>query len=165
MAEGGLGALGLDMRSLIFQVVNFAILLLLLKQFALRPIIKTLEERRVKIAESLKAAQGINAAKAQSEHEQQILRRQAHQQAELIVGQSKQQGQEIIAAAQLAGQEKAQALLMQARGQIEQERQEIKAQLKRQTLDFVTAATEKIIGEKLDAKKDEALIRKALPQS
>lgn len=161
----GIGALGLDLRALIFQVVNFAILLWLLKKFALRPIVKILEERRLKIAESLASAHAIEQAKANLAQEQQRLRAEARQQAQAIIDASKVQGQEIVAKAKTAAAASAQALLTSAQGQLEQQVQDVRQQLKAETLSLVATATEKLIGEKLDSDKDQALIRKALHES
>lgn len=161
----GIGALGLDLRALVFQVVNFAILLWLLKQFALRPILEILEARRLKIAESLKVAHQLEQAKIHLEQEQQQIRRQAYQQAETIVVASKLQSQEVIARAKAEATAQAQTVLANAQGQIEQQVQDIRQQLKTETLSLVAAATEKLISEKLDPAKDEVLIRQALQQS
>lgn len=165
MAEGGLGALGLDARALVFQVVNFAILLWALKRFALRPILNILEERRLKIAESLRSAHAIEQARTALQQEQRQLRRQAHEQAAKIVTASRRQAKDIVAAAETDARDKAAAVLAQAVSQIEQDTHAVRQQLKRETLSLVAAATEKLIGEKIHPAKDELLIRKALREA
>lgn len=48
--------LGLDWKLLLSQAVNFLILLVLLRQFAYKPLLKVLKERRAKIEEGLAKA-------------------------------------------------------------------------------------------------------------
>ena len=50
-------ALGLNLPQLIAQVVNFFVLLFILRAVAYKPILKMLDERKQKIAEGLNAAQ------------------------------------------------------------------------------------------------------------
>ena len=68
-AAGGIGALGLDARGLVFQVINFAILLGVLYRFAYRPLLRVLEERRQTIEESLKSAADIKRVRQELERE------------------------------------------------------------------------------------------------
>lgn len=49
--------LGLDWRLLLSQAVNFLILLVLLRQFAYKPLLKVLKERRAKIEGGLEKAE------------------------------------------------------------------------------------------------------------
>ena len=49
--------LGIDFKLLIIQVVNFLILLLILKKWIYKPFLKFLDDRAAKIHESLKASQ------------------------------------------------------------------------------------------------------------
>ena len=50
-------ALGLNLPQLIAQIVNFAILLIILRLTLYKPILKMLDERKQKIAEGLNAAE------------------------------------------------------------------------------------------------------------
>ena len=60
MAEpSGIAALGIDLKILIAQLVNFLLLYFLLSKFAFGPLGKILEERRKRIEESEKRAQEI----------------------------------------------------------------------------------------------------------
>ncbi len=64
-------AFGIDWRLLIIQAVNFALLLSVLTYFLYRPVLKIIDERRAKIAESVRisqeAAQRLLEAKAEGE--------------------------------------------------------------------------------------------------
>ena len=159
---GGIGALGIDWRSLLFQVLNFAILLGLLRAFAFRPIIKILEERRRKIEESLKNAATVAAAKAAMEQERRTLLATARAEAERLVGQGKERGVVLVAAAEEKAQERSAQLLAQAEQRIANQVAAARAELSREAMQLVVAATEKVIEVKLDPAQDAELIRAAI---
>jgi F-type H+-transporting ATPase subunit b len=62
-----LANLGIDWKLLVAQVVNFAVVLLVLKRFAYQPMLKLLDERTAKIEKGLADAE--NAGKKLSEIE------------------------------------------------------------------------------------------------
>src|SRR5688572_8856669 len=69
-APGGLGAIGIDGKALVFQLINFAILLFVLKKVAYKPILKALGDRQKKIDESIKAAAEIERSRQEIAEEQ-----------------------------------------------------------------------------------------------
>jgi F-type H+-transporting ATPase subunit b len=60
-------ALGLNLPQLIAQVVNFFVLLFILRLVAYKPILKMLDERKQKIAEGLNAAEIARAEAASAQ--------------------------------------------------------------------------------------------------
>jgi F-type H+-transporting ATPase subunit b len=161
-SSGGIAALGIDARSLLFQVINFGVLLVLLKMFAYKPILKVLQQRQQTIEESLKNAKLVEENKRKMEDEHQAVLVRAHQEAKDIVAKGERRAQEVAADIQKKAQEQAERSLEEAQSKMTQQAQEIKSQLKQETLMLVAAATEKIIHEKLDPEKDSVLITTSL---
>lgn len=164
-AAGGIGALGLDVRGLVFQVINFAILLGVLHRFAYRPLLRVLEERRQTIEESLKSAADIKRVRQELESEKRSMVSEARREAETIVGRSEKEAQLIQGRAQAAGQQTADRLMTQAQAQIGQQLAAARAALKREVLGLVVTATERVLREKIDEKKDRALVEDAITQA
>lgn len=164
-AAGGVRALGLDWRGLIFQVINFIVLLLLLRRFAFRPLLKVLEQRRQTIAESLASAVEIERRREEFIREQRAQSAQTRRDAEALVARSEREAQSIVDAAQAAGQEAANVLLAEAKAKIAREVAAAKRELKREMLGLVAAASERVLGAKVDAERDEALIESALTEA
>lgn len=162
---GGIGAIGINASALVFQVVNFALLLWLLKKFAYRPILKVLEKRRAVIEESLRSAQEIKVAEAALEKERERILDQARRQAHEVLAKSRQQASEVLRQAEVKSQQQSEQIKRQATSQIEQERIAVWQGLKREALSLVAHATEQVIGEKLDEKRDAALLEKALTEA
>lgn len=161
----GIGAIGLDARALVFQLVNFAVLLLLLRLFAYKPILKVLQSRQRTIEESLKNATEIEQAKAQLQVEQQRLIKEARLQAQDIAAQATTRAASIIAAAEAEAHQRAEQIIVQGEAKLAQETMQLKAELKHETLQLVAEATEAIIDIKLDPKQDAALIEQAVAQA
>ncbi len=57
LAEGGIGALGINLPSLIAQFINFTILLILVGWASKRFLVPLLDERRKRIQEGLEASE------------------------------------------------------------------------------------------------------------
>lgn len=161
-ANTGIAAIGLDAQAFLFQVINFGILLFLLARFAYRPILKVLEERRQVIEESLRNAQEITGQKQQLEVEKQAILRAASGRAQEIIGQSEERADGIIQQAEEAALRQADDVLQRAEAQIKQEVSVVKGQIRREAIGLVALATERIIKQKMDSQKDQALIREAL---
>lgn len=162
MVEGGIGALGLDAQALVFQVINFALLLGLLRLFAYKPVLKILESRRQKVAESLRTADELAAAKIALERRVTKIVQEAQTRAQQIVAASEQRAQVLVTAAEAVARQQAAAILKQTQAQLAQEVVTVRAELKRETLQLVAQATEKLLGEKLNAARDERLIAEAV---
>lgn len=160
----GLAAIGIDFKALLFQVVNFAILVLLLRYFAYRPVVRLLEARRLKIEESLATAERLVSEKACLHEERQQTLAAAEREAQALVSQGKKQAASIIEAAQTKAQAEAERLRQQTEAQLQQEQAALVAAIKGETLTLVKRATEKIIDQKLDDQSDANLIERALAE-
>src|SRR3990167_10277133 len=83
-SSGGIGAIGIDGKALLFQIINFAILLVILRSVAYKPILKALERRRKTIENSLKQAKEIEAANQALAGKQEKLLAKARSEADAI---------------------------------------------------------------------------------
>jgi F-type H+-transporting ATPase subunit b len=63
-------SLGLDIKLLVAQIVNFAILFFVLKKVLYKPLIKVIDDRNKKIAESLENSQKIETKLAKIEEKE-----------------------------------------------------------------------------------------------
>lgn len=73
-APGGfVGRFGLDPWLLLAQVVNFLLVLLVLRQFVFRPLVRTMRERAAKVERGLQDAEAAAASRAATERERKTL--------------------------------------------------------------------------------------------
>lgn len=164
-AMDGLKTLGINLPSLLAQIINFAILLVVLYLLAYKPVLRMLDERRRRIQEGLEASERAKeqAAKAEEEMEAQLER--ARQEGQAIIGQAQQIGARIQEEARQQAHQDAEALLTRARSEIQLERDNAIAQLHREFADVAIEAAEKVINQSLDRQAHQRLIREVLAES
>jgi len=161
----GITDLGINLPVLLGQVLSFTFLLILLRLFVYKPVLAMLDQRRERIREGLSAAdRGREQAEA------------ANRDAAAQIETARREGQQIVANAQAASQrlqeegraqaqQQGEAMLERARGEIQLERDNAIAELRREFADLTIAAAEKVIGQSLDRAAHQRLIEQALADS
>ncbi len=157
-----LAALGVNSKSLIFQLITFLLVFLVLKKFAFKPITKMLIERRKVIEDGVKMGQRMEKERAKLDSEVVKVMREARTEADKIIGNAQKEAREIIREAEKVGQRKVDTMMADAEGRIDEEAEQAKRRLEKEIVGMVSEATEAIVEEKVDAVKDAKLIDKAL---
>lgn len=158
----GFAALGFDPKAFIIQLITFLLVFYVLKRFVFGRVIDLLEKRRLTIEEGLKLTSKMAEEKAKLDREAAEIRKAARQQADEVIADSHQQAGTMIKEAEANAAEKAEHIVAEARQKIEDETARARRDLEREMVNLVIEATEKVTHEKLDAKKDNALITNAL---
>jgi len=152
----------IDIKLLIAQMVNFAIVLLVLYKFAYKPILKTLNDRTSKIEKGLKDAETANKKVLEIEEREKEMLANAKKETQVIIAKAeetaKKNKDEII----IEAKAQADKILEDAKKKIEDEKVKMVQEVKAEISGLVISATEKIIGEKLDKEKDKELINKSI---
>ena len=123
----GISALGINLPSLLAQLINFTLLLVLLTVLAYKPLLRVLDERKKRIQEGLEASEA--AKQRLSETEKEVAREldKARQEGQTLIGQA----QQMVARIQEEGRQQARAegeqLLERARSEIQMEREDRKS--------------------------------------
>lgn len=164
-SAAGASALGFDLPALLFQIINFAVLLGLLSYLAYRPLLRTLAARRQTIEESLATAAAIERTRDQLEREQRSILAAARRQADEIIQRSEEEAARLHQQIEAAARKTAEQIVAQAQAQITRQLQAARAKLKSDTLQLVAAATGRVLGEKIDARQDQTLIQAALTEA
>ena len=118
-----------DFGLLFWMVVSFSILLIILRKFAWKPLLKMLQDREDEIAKSLDSA---NEAKLQMEKlvsSNEAMMREARAEREAMLREAKDAKDKIVAEAQTAAKAEADKIILAARREIEAEKEAAKAEL------------------------------------
>jgi F-type H+-transporting ATPase subunit b len=161
----GIGDLGINLPVLVAQVVNFTILLIVLRAVAWGPLTRMLDERRERIRESLAAADEAKASVAESERRMQEQVEAGRREAQALIGQAQEISNRIQADARTQAQTDAEAMLARARNEIQLERDMAIADLRKEFGDLTISAAEKVINTSLDRSAHRKLIEDALAES
>ncbi len=154
--------LGIDWKILIGQIINFVILLWLLKRFVYKPFLNVLEKRKAKIVEGItkseeaeKSLQGIRdlskSIQAKGEEEARVVIKKAEIRAKDKTG-------EILAAAE----EEKERIIKEAKITAEKEILERKKTQEKETIENTFILAEKFLKEKLNREKDKKFIEEIL---
>ncbi len=160
-----IGLFGLNGKLFIAQLVNFGIVFFVLWKWVFKPVAAGLAKRTEKIEQSLAEAQKITDDKLTFETWKQGEISTVRTEAAAIITQAKQEAEAVKLSIADKTKQEQERIINQAKTQIEQEKQNALQEIKSEVADMVVKATETIIGEKLDPKKDEALIKQALEKA
>ena len=142
----------------IWALVVFAILLLLLKKFAWKPILDSLDAREKAVQGSLDQASRIQAENAKLAEEQKRILAEAKAQAGQIVQIARESAEGLKKSVEAAAQEEKQRIVASASQEIEASKQAALAELKKTTADLSIGIAEKLIRQNLDDAKNRALV-------
>ncbi len=161
-SSSGIGALGVDGKAFVIQLITFLLAFWVLKRYAFAPILKVMRERRQTIDQGVKLGEQMQQEKAELEAEVEKKLHEARQKADGILADAQEAGKQAIREAEDKAREKATGILAAAEDRIKQDTQRARQQLEKELVGLVAEATEAIIEEKVDASKDVQLIEKAL---
>src|SRR5690348_12613384 len=157
-------ALGINLPQLIAQIVNFSLLLIVLRLVAYKPILKMLDERKQKIAEGLNAAEIARAEAASAQANIQAQLDTARKEGQDIVANAQTIASRIQADAREQSNKDREAALERARNEIELERDRAIADLRGEFADITVRAAEKVINESLDRQAHQRIIDETLAE-
>jgi F-type H+-transporting ATPase subunit b len=161
----GIADLGLNLPVLIANIVNFTVLLIVLRLVAWGPVMKMLDERREKIEASLSTAEQVKVQAAGSERQVQEALESARREGQALIAQSQEIATRIQADARTQAQADSEAMLTRARSEIALERDQAIAELRGEFADLTISAAEKVIHQSLDKNAHQRLINEALAES
>jgi F-type H+-transporting ATPase subunit b len=159
-----LHSLGIDGRLLIAQIINFVILLLLLKKFLYGPLVKMLDTRSEKIKRSLESAEKIeNDLKNTEERNRKALAEAQSEAKKLIADAKKSAEEESLKIIEVAGR-KALDQKTKALQEIEESKNRAKFEIKAEAAELITLAFEKIAEKKFESADDQKLVKNILKE-
>lgn len=155
----------IDVRLLIAQAVNFAVVFIILYYFGIKPLMKILNERSKKIEDSLK-----NAAKIEKELQQTESKRAE------VIRKAKQEANELLAEVERKSEERKKEMTAKAKEEIAKIVAKTKEDLaidkaimlkhvKEEAGELIVAALEKVLSKKITGEDDKKLIEEALKET
>ena len=159
-----LKSFGIQPTLLLAQIVNFLIILYLLKRFFYKPIVKILEDRKKRIEESLQNAQSIEERLQITEEETKKIIEQARANTQSLIDDAKNEARRITDEATSEGRKLIEAAKLEAKSQIEAQRIQMQRQLEKQTLNLVITVVRKILGKSIKNTQRQQLTAEAVSE-
>jgi F-type H+-transporting ATPase subunit b len=153
-----LEALGLNLGYLLVQVLNFAIVFVVLRAWVYRPILNLLENRKEKIVQSLEDARKAEEDRENAESEAAKILDEARSKANEIVREASARADEVADNIKAEANQKAKEIHQEALKDAEEERKRTLTDVRGQVAALAIAAAQKLIGEAMAQKKQQALV-------
>ena len=154
--------LGRDRKLLAAQVVNFLVLLFLLKKFLYKPVLELLARRREGIARSVANAERISQELQSIEDRKSVEIDKAKKEGDVIIEQARQaakaRGEELFKEAE----KRVEKLVKDAKQHIEEDRAAMMQEVAGEVKDLVFLATEKVLQERLPVSVNERFVEEAI---
>lgn len=156
------GALGIDWRMLILQIIAFGIMVWVLGKFVYPHLIKAIDDREAAIKDSVTAAENAEANATKTQAEIEKLFKEARKDAASVIDTAHREAAIMVKEAEDKAKLRADQIVKDARAQLDQDILKARKALRTEATELVALATEKIIRQKVDAKSDATLIADAL---
>ena len=156
--------LGINLGFFISQLVNFTLLAALLTVLLYKPILRMLNERKERIAKSLADVDAAReaAARAQQDYDKKMV--EAQRTAQEIIAKASQASEEVAAEIRAEAQRDAENIRRKAREEAAQERAHLLAEVQSQIASLSMLATERVLGQAVDANTQRRLVDQFLAE-
>ncbi len=160
----GLTNLGIIAPNLLFHILNFLVVLVILRFVLYRPVLRIFAERRERISESLAEAERVReeAAEERERLEAQLAdeRRTSQDRLREAVAKSEEAAQRRLAEASA----EAEQIVERARAEAEAERRQALVGMQAEIADLALLAAQKLLHEELDDEHHRALVSRFLEE-
>ncbi len=157
--------LGINLSTLLAQIINFALLLGLLYLVAYKPIMRILDERSNRIKESMEQTEVIKEQATNAETEFKKRLEAAGREGQELISRAMRTGEEARQKVHQDARQEAQAIIEKARLEIQRERDGVIDELHKEFADLTIEAAGKVIERSLDKEAHRELIDKVLEES
>lgn len=145
---------------IIWTLLAFVIVLFILKKYAWKPILNSLDEREKGIADSLETAQRVKAEMAQLKNENEEMLAKAREERGVMLKEARETKERIIGEAKEQAKTEANKIILEAQQAINAQKMAAITEVKNQVGKLVIEVTEKVLRKELGNKEaQEAHIR------
>ncbi len=141
-------AFGIDLKLIVIQMINFALMLALLSYFLYKPLLKVLKDREDKIAKGITDAEKAATSLAEADTEKKAVLSEAHKDAEEVAVKAKSFADEKAVGIVAEANDKAAAVIASAQVKGEDLKVQARKDSEAEVAKLAVLAAEKILLEK-----------------
>ncbi len=157
-----LNQFGINPLLLAAQVVNFLILLFILKKFMFKPILKVLDERKERIASSLKNAEEIEKRLLETDEKIDKMMVKATSDIQKMMDESRKEAAELKEELVATAQKNAEEIIQKGQETVKSEGEKMRQEIMVNVAQIVAKGMEKVTGKVLTKKDQMQLIEKEI---
>lgn len=155
---------GLDPILTIAQIVNFLIILYVLKRFLYKPLFKILKKREELVRESVKKAEDSAKLLAKAQDQEKETIKKAQETAKQIIKDAKDQSEEILKQAEVTTKQQTDKMIQDAKEQIALETSQAQAKLDTYVVNLSLNLLRKSLPNVFSEKEQSEIIEKAMKE-
>jgi len=153
--SGGPSLLDVALGLFSWNLIAFIVVFFILKKYAWKPILNSLNERETGIAEAIAAADKAKAEMAQLKSENEAILAQAREERAKIVKEAKEQADKMVAEAKEKARAEYDRIVADAQAAIIQQKNAALTEVKNQLGSLVLEVSEKVLRKELANRKDQ----------
>jgi F-type H+-transporting ATPase subunit b len=161
----GIAKLGLNLPGLVSQMVNFALILILLRLLLWKPFLRVMEERKQRIEQGLRASEQAAQAAEQSQEESRRVLEEARAEGRELVARAQETSARLREELEAQARRDAEQIVARARQEMELESQRAIQALRAEFADLTVRAAERVVGQSLDRNAHQQLIDEVIVNS
>lgn len=155
---------GIDAKLLLAQIINFSVVLIILRKFAYKPILKMLHDRKVAIEQGIEMRSQAEKNLRESDEMRNRTLQKANVDALAIVTQAEQLGKTRQDEMVKETDKKVEGIITDARRVIDREKSKMNSEVTRDAQDLIRLSIEKVLGKLPSKDRDTVLIQEALKE-
>ncbi len=144
-----LGQLGIEFPILLAQIVNFLIIMGILRLFLYEPVLKMLDQRKERIAQGIRETERSSTAAAEAERQRNAIVDEARREAQEVRAQATRDAERIAQDVRTRAEQEAADIRRRAQVEAEAQVDAILTEARRDIADLAITATEQILGREL----------------
>lgn len=160
--SSGIGALGLNWKAFLFQLVTFAIVVWFLNKFVVKSLFKVIDARQNEIEAGLERSKKATAELENAGSEAEKILKDARAQAEDLIHTANNDAALLLKSVEEKAAKKSERILSDAKDQLGVEVEKARLALKKENAKLIAQIAEEVIGDKMNSTKDQELISRAL---
>lgn len=152
--------LGIEPKLLLAQLVNFAIIVVVLNKLLYKPILEMIEKRKKEISEGMTAAERMRAEEERFKEKQEKAFAKAREDAMAIIEDAKKQAKEVEKELVANAHVEAQLIITRAKSEVTQIHETAQVALRKEAVELATRMAKRLLESVLTAKEQHAFIAK-----
>lgn len=156
-----LGALGVDWKLFVAQLINFGVVLFVMWKFVYMPLLKAIDSRNAKLEKGLKDAEAAAASKTGAEKASVEAIVAARREAQRILEEAQRRSDAHRAEMKAKTQEELRALVQQGKEALAAEKEKMVRDARSEIAELAVSAAAKALGEKMTDAQKKAMLESA----
>lgn len=153
---------GIQPVLLIAQIVNFLIVLYLLKRFLYKPVFKMLHDRKILVQQGVEKTEEAQKLLEKTQKEEKDILKKAQQEARLLIDDAKKQADSMAKEAEIRAKKETGKMIEEAKGQIQRDVKDAEGRLTKHISTLAAQFLRKSLEDLVDQHDQEVLMQRAL---